>query len=318
MVRNKPSSCIAKQVFSPVHWKQLQQKSANSSAQSPKPGCAPKLRVNKRYSQLGRLLITWWKHFLIMQQAALNNLLEKTRTLLASWRDTFLKRQRSTERQQSQAAPAKSCGLPRAAVLRGTVCWKAKNLGHTGMVAGHRDTCMLAEGKVKCGRQAGCWLSRQEEAVTSKGEAKNGYKRNWEGESSHKEMVLNRQRDSTLTVRWWLCHGHCPDALAGLASSANPAPSWHRQAATSLCNWKAQRWRHQDTRADGGPRTQWSCGDPPAPGRWWSSGNWRHRLRMSDECAWCAAPVKALLPIWHRLAAITFEMDGSTCNILEK
>lgn len=60
------------------------EKSANSSAQSPKPGCAPKRRVNKRYSQLGRLLITWWKHFSVMQLAALNNLLEKKHTLLPS------------------------------------------------------------------------------------------------------------------------------------------------------------------------------------------------------------------------------------------
>lgn len=65
-------------IFSLFRWKQLQGKSANSSAQSPRPGCAPKCRMNKRDSQLGRLLITWWKHFLIMQQAALNNLLEKT------------------------------------------------------------------------------------------------------------------------------------------------------------------------------------------------------------------------------------------------
>lgn len=41
--------------------------SENSSAQSPVPVCA----------QLCRLLISWWKHFLILQQVALNNLLEK-------------------------------------------------------------------------------------------------------------------------------------------------------------------------------------------------------------------------------------------------
>lgn len=76
--------------------------------------------------------------------------------------------------------------------------------------------------------QAGPWPSRQEEAVTSKGEAKNGQKRNQEGESAHKETFLSRQRDSTLTAQRQLCRAwvlpSCPGWL-GVLSTSSPVPA---------------------------------------------------------------------------------------------
>lgn len=176
------------------------------------------------------------------------------------------------------------------------VRWKGRHLGRTGMVAGHGATWLFVEGKMKCRPAPGqAGRRRQWQARGRQKTARRG---------TRKENLPTRKLFSAGSVTALSLHngscaerGCCPHALAGWGSSAHPALSQHGQAATSFCDWKAQRGRRRDAGADGRACTQQSCGDPPAPGRRWSRGNWRHRLRTSDECTRHAVPAEGLLPI---------------------
>lgn len=159
-------------------------------------------------------------------------------------------------------------------------------------------------------RRAGCWPSRQDEAVMSEGEAKKMAKRGTGKGNLPTGKLSAASYVTALSLHGSSCadHRHCPDDSG---SSAHAVASQHRPAAMRLCQGKAQRWRHQDAKTDGRPCTRQSCGDLPA--RWqWSGGNWRHPLGVSAGVHDVLAPATGLIPTWNFLAVLAFEMDGST------